>query len=161
MYLRCDGWSMLILPSLSRFVGAVIWACRGLTHAGRVSVCLFHPLMHGHSVRVCPAGTLRGKTQNTWNTWRVDCVLSGDTGAPSQRRNYPYRTSTYQNEKHLNILSISYRVKHTYSAHTYNELTLIVKWFSFPLGFKHIVKLTDITNYIYNEAKLSVPGTLL
>lgn len=58
----------MILPSLSRFVGAVIWVCPGLTHAGRVSVRLFHPLMHGHSVRVCPAGTLHGTTRNTWNT---------------------------------------------------------------------------------------------
>lgn len=38
--------------------------------------------------------------------------------------------------------------------YTYNELMLNVKWFSFPVGFKHIVKQTDITSNVYNEAKL-------
>lgn len=52
-------------------------------------------------------------------------------------------------------------VKHAYSEHAYNELTLIVKWFSFPVGLKHIVKLMDIMNYVYNKAKSTVPGTLL
>lgn len=33
-------------------------------------------------------------------------------------------------------------VKHAYIEHTYNKLTLIVNWFSFPVGFKHIVKQT-------------------
>lgn len=33
---------------------------------------------------------------------------------------------------------IQYTVKHAYSEHAYNTLTLKVKWFLFPLGFKHI-----------------------
>lgn len=37
---------------------------------------------------------------------------------------------------------------------------LIVKWFSFPTGFKHIVKLlTDKTNYVYYETKSLIHGT--
>lgn len=35
-------------------------------------------------------------------------------------------------------------------------MTIIVKWFSFPMDFNHIVKLTEITNYIYIEAKSPV-----
>lgn len=50
-------------------------------------------------------------------------------------------------------------VKHAYSKHTHNELILIVKWFSSPVDFKHIVKITDITNYVYNEEKSPVPCT--
>lgn len=38
--------------------------------------------------------------------------------------------------------------------HAYNDLTVVVKWFLFHMGFTHIV---DIMNYIYNEAKLPVP----
>lgn len=45
-------------------------------------------------------------------------------------------------------------VEHAYSEHAYNELSLIVKRFSFPVDCEHIVKLTDITNYIYNEVNL-------
>lgn len=39
-------------------------------------------------------------------------------------------------------------VKHVYSEHPYNELMILVKWFSFPAGFKHIVRLSYITNSI-------------
>lgn len=56
-------------------------------------------------------------------------------------------------------MCIQYTVKHVYSEHTYNELMLIVKWFSFILGFKHIVKLTYIMNYIHNKANSPVHGT--
>lgn len=54
-------------------------------------------------------------------------------------------------------------VKHAKSECIYKELTLVMKLFSFPVSFKHIVKLRDITNYmyIYNKAKSPVPGTLL
>lgn len=54
-------------------------------------------------------------------------------------------------------------VKHAKSECIYKELTLVMKLFSFPVSFKHIVKLMDITNYmyIYNKAKSPVPGTLL
>lgn len=38
-------------------------------------------------------------------------------------------------------------VKPFYNEHAYYKLTLVVKWFSFPVGFKHIVKLRDIMNY--------------
>lgn len=31
-------------------------------------------------------------------------------------------------------------VKHAYSEHAYNELTVTAMWFSFPVGFKHILK---------------------
>lgn len=49
-----------------------------------------------------------------------------------------------------------------YIAYTlFNELMLTVKLFSFPVSFKHIVKVTDITNYIYNKAKFPVPGNSL
>lgn len=30
------------------------------------------------------------------------------------------------------------------------------KWFLFPMGFEHIIKLTDITTYIYKEGKSSL-----
>lgn len=33
----------------------------------------------------------------------------------------------------------------------YNEFMLIVKRFSFPVDFKHMVKLTDITNYVWKQ----------
>lgn len=52
-------------------------------------------------------------------------------------------------------------VKHAYSQHAYNELMPLLKWFLFPVGFKHIEKLTDLTNYIYDDAKSPVPGTSL
>lgn len=39
--------------------------------------------------------------------------------------------------------------EHTYSKHAYIELTLIVKWFSFPVAFKHLW-----TYRIYNEWSL-------
>lgn len=49
-----------------------------------------------------------------------------------------------------------------YIAYTlFNELMLTVKLFSFPVSFKHIVKVTDITNYVYNKAKFPVPGNSL
>lgn len=37
-----------------------------------------------------------------------------------------------------------YTVKHAYSEYTYDELTLLVKWFSFLIGFKLIVNLMVI-----------------
>lgn len=37
----------------------------------------------------------------------------------------------------------------------YNELILLVNLTHH--GFKHIVKLTDITNYVYNKAKNACP----
>lgn len=49
-----------------------------------------------------------------------------------------------------------------YIAYTlFNELMLTVKLFSFPVSFKHIVKVMDITNYVYKRAKFPVPGNLL
>lgn len=49
-----------------------------------------------------------------------------------------------------------------YIAYTlFNELMPTVKLFSFPVSFKHIVKVTDITNYVYNKAKFPVPGNSL
>lgn len=42
--------------------------------------------------------------------------------------------------------------------HAYNELMLIVQWFSFSMGFKHIVRFMDITNYVYDYAKKPVLG---
>lgn len=63
-------------------------------------------------------------------------------------------------ENNQNHSEIDITVKHAYNVHTYNELMLTVKLFSFPVSFKHIVKLTDITNYIYNKAKFPVPGPL-
>lgn len=56
-------------------------------------------------------------------------------------------------------IMFKYTVKQSYSKHTYNELILIVKWFSSPVDFKHIVKITDITNYVYNEEESPVPCT--
>lgn len=50
-------------------------------------------------------------------------------------------------------------VKHGYREHAYNKLTLTAKRFSFPRTLLHVVKLTDRTNYAYNEAKSPVPGT--
>lgn len=51
-------------------------------------------------------------------------------------------------------------VEHACSKHAYNELKLIVKWFSFPLTVNIYWTLNRfITNYAYKEAKLSVPGT--
>lgn len=41
-----------------------------------------------------------------------------------------------------------YTVKHAYSEYTYDELTLLVKWFSFLMGFKLIVKLMVIRTFI-------------
>lgn len=43
----------------------------------------------------------------------------------------------------------------------YNELTLTTMWISFPVTLWHVVNLTDIRNYTYNEAKSRIPGTLL
>lgn len=37
-----------------------------------------------------------------------------------------------------------YTVKHAYSEYTHDELTVLVKWFSFLMGFKLIVKLMVI-----------------
>lgn len=52
-------------------------------------------------------------------------------------------------------------VKHAYSEHAYNEFMLKVKWYSFSVCFKHIAKLMYITNFVYNEVKLPVLGSLL
>lgn len=41
-------------------------------------------------------------------------------------------------------------VKHSYGEHTYNEFTLTVKRFSFPVILLHVVNFRDITNYAYN-----------
>lgn len=49
-------------------------------------------------------------------------------------------------ENNQNHSEIDITVKHAYNVHTYNELMLTVKLFSFPVSFKHIVKVTDITN---------------
>lgn len=57
------------------------------------------------------------------------------------------------NSVKLNILLKQTTVKPTYSEHSYNELTIIVKLFLFHLGFKHFMKLTGKKNYLHNEAK--------
>lgn len=61
----------------------------------------------------------------------------------------------------LNVHEKIYTEKHGYREHTYNEYTLTVKWCFFPVTLFHVVIWTDITNYTYNEVKLSAPGTLL
>lgn len=50
-------------------------------------------------------------------------------------------------------------IKIVYSKAFYNELMLIVNWFSFPSDFKRTMKLTDRTNYENNDANSPVPGT--
>lgn len=65
------------------------------------------------------------------------------------------------NSVKLNISLKQTTVKPTYSEHSCNELTIIVKLFLFHLGFKHFMKLTGKRNYIYNEAKSPIPGTSL
>lgn len=54
-------------------------------------------------------------------------------------------------------------VKHGFSKHAYNELTLTAKWFSFPKTLLHVVNLQDITNYMYahNDVKSPVLDTSL
>lgn len=37
----------------------------------------------------------------------------------------------------------------------YNELMLTVKWFSFPVPLLHVVTMTELTNYTYNEGNTS------
>lgn len=59
------------------------------------------------------------------------------------------------------LIHVYITVKHSYNEQAYNELMLTAKWFSFPVTLLHVVYLTDITNYVYNEAKLPVPGTSL
>lgn len=54
-----------------------------------------------------------------------------------------------------------YTLKHGYSTHAYNELTLTVKWFSFPVNQLHVVNLTDLTNYAYSKGKSPFPGNLV
>lgn len=104
-----------------------------------------------HMERLGTHGTLEGPTVSCQVT--LELHLGGETilteQAPIKMKNF------------LNIQSISYTVKHSYSTQAYNELTLIVKWFSFPLDFKYIEKLMNITNNIYNEAKLSHPWHLV
>lgn len=50
---------------------------------------------------------------------------------------------------------------HGCSEYSYNELTLTAKLFSFPVTSLHVVNLTDMTNYAYDESKTPVPGTSL
>lgn len=47
-------------------------------------------------------------------------------------------------------------VKHDHCEHAYNELTLIMKGWSFSEGFKYTPKLADIIKYVYKEA--NTPG---
>lgn len=50
-------------------------------------------------------------------------------------------------------------VKHGYSEHAYNELTLTAKGFSFPVTLSHVVNWTDITNCAYIKVKSPIPDT--
>lgn len=59
------------------------------------------------------------------------------------------------------ISSLKTSVKYGDSEHTFNELTLTAKGFSFPVILFHVVNKTDIANYAYNEAKLPFRGTSL
>lgn len=52
-------------------------------------------------------------------------------------------------------------VKQGFSKHTFNELMLTAKLFSFPITLLHVVYLTNVTNYFYSEAKTLAPGTSL
>lgn len=59
---------------------------------------------------------------------------------------------------HLHVYNGSlYTVENAYSVHAYNELTCIV-FFILPRVFKHIAKLTDKMNEVFNESKLPVPS---
>lgn len=53
------------------------------------------------------------------------------------------------------------KVKHGYDKQAYNELMLSVKWISFLVTQLHVVILTALTNYAYNEAKTPIPWTSL
>lgn len=67
---------------------------------------------------------------------------------------YIYISSHYITGKSGNYSSKNtYTVKHTYSKHALNKLTLTVKWFSFPVTLKYYVNLTDIMNYDYSKTK--------
>ena len=52
-------------------------------------------------------------------------------------------------------------VKHGYSEHIYNKLTLTAKLFSFPVTILHFANLTDKTSYAYDEVNSPIPGTSL
>lgn len=52
-------------------------------------------------------------------------------------------------------------VKQGYSEYEQNEMMLTAKSFSFPLTYIHVVNLTDVTNFAYNETKSPVPDTWL
>lgn len=103
-----------------------------------------------------------------FNTYRVtptDCssgwyaVLGNGTCLRCPKGKYcPTKTAAPLDCPSSTCLSLSFYsvpVKHWYSKHTFNKFTPVVK------RFKLVLKLLDITNYVYNQSKSIVHGTLL
>lgn len=59
-----------------------------------------------------------------------------------------------------NLCKVKYS-KTGYSERAYKILTLSAKCFSFPMALLHVVNLTDVMNYAYNEVNSPIPGTSL
>lgn len=51
-------------------------------------------------------------------------------------------------------------LKHAYSKHAWID-DIVVNWFILNMGFKHIVRLINKTDYINNEAKSPIPDISL
>lgn len=93
-----------------------------------VGVEMFYGCMELKIMQVLsPQNKLR---PNWWTTW-----VKPEQCMERIRKFTELNLGTSWRDHHITACT----VKHAYSKHAYNELTLIVRWISFPVSFKHLV----------------------